>query len=262
MLLPTQRSLGIEGGGSLVGHGLEGSAEYIGRMLSTLFRQLSDAIPSQCLVCRRWPARPVCEGCARRFAQPQPRCRTCALPVPGSVLQCGACLRQAPPLDACLAAVGYAYPWSSLIIDFKFQAQTGYAASLALLMRSAPWVEPALDAASALIPMPLSRQRLQDRGYNQAELLARQLAPAKVRDNLLLRVRDTPAQSALPREERMRNVQGAFAIEPLKSAQLRGARLVLVDDVMTSGASLHAAALTLKAAGASQVSALVLARTE
>ena len=238
------------------------SQEYIGRMLSTLFRRLSGAIPSQCLVCRRWPARPVCEACASRFAQPRHRCRTCALPVPESVLQCGACLRSTPPLDACLAAVDYTYPWSSLIVDFKFQAQTGYAESLALLMRSAPWVEPALEAASALIPMPMSRQRLQGRGYNQAELLARQLAPAKVRKDLLLRVRDTPAQSSLTREERMRSVQGAFAIEPMKNTQVQGARLVLVDDVMTSGASLYAAATVLRAAGASQITALVLARTE
>lgn len=231
-------------------------------MLLPLFRRFASALPSQCLVCRRWPARPVCEACAGRFAQPRHRCRTCALPVPDSVFQCGACLREPPALDACLAAVDYAYPWSSLIVDFKFQTQTGYAEPLALMMRSAPWVEPALDAADILVPMPLSRQRLQSRGYNQADLLARQLAPNKVRNQLLLRIRDTPAQSSLPRKERLHSVRDAFAVEPLASTPLQGARLVLVDDVMTSGASLHAAARVLRSAGASHITALVIARTE
>ncbi len=110
--------------------------------------------------------------------------------------------------------------------------------------------------------MPLSRQRLQQRGYNQAWELARQLAPGKASPDLLLRIRDTPPQSALPRAERLRNVKAAFAVDPLRQTEVRGKRVVLMDDVMTSGASLFAAAQALRDAGAAHITGLVLARTE
>ncbi len=221
-----------------------------------------DALPSQCQVCHAWPAQPVCEACVNRFAQPQPRCQTCALPVPTGVRQCGACLKSPPPLDSCLAAVSYAYPWSDLIVGYKFHSHPGRAGVFALLLRSTPWVEPALDAADAVLPMPLSKARLQTRGFNQALTLARQLAPDKTDHRLLLRIKDTPPQSALKRTERLASVQDAFAVEPLLLKRLQGARLVLVDDVMTSGASLFAAARVLRAAGAAHITGLVIARTE
>ena len=231
-------------------------------MFRALIHGLSARLPSQCAVCHAWPAQPVCEDCVARFAQPQPRCRTCALPVPAGVLRCGACLSSAPPLDACLAAVPYTFPWGQLITRYKFGARPGWSAALALLLRSAPWVEPALEQADLLLPMPLSRQRLQERGYNQALELARHLAPAKVVPELLLRIRHTPPQSALKRSERLHNVRAAFAVDPLRSAELRDKRVVLLDDVMTSGASLFAAAQVLRQAGAAHITGLVLARTE
>jgi ComF family protein len=170
-------------------------------------------------------------------------------------------MRQHPALDACFAAVAYAYPWSGLVLDFKFHAQTGLAAALALLLRSAPWVEPALDGADLVLPMPLSRERLRARGFNQALLLARQLAPDKADSQLLLRLRDTPAQHTLGRTERLTSLAGAFAVDPLGFDRLRDARVVLVDDVMTSGASLFTAAQTLRQAGAVHITGLVIART-
>lgn len=231
-----------------------------------MLRRLIDRVthaPSRCEVCRAWPAQPVCEDCVARFAQPQPRCRRCALPVPAGVAECGACLKNPPPLDACHAAVTYAYPWAGLIGRYKFQGQPGWAGAFATLMRSAPWVEPALDQAHWVLPMPLSRQRLAERGFNQALEIARRLAPAaKVDAHLLLRVRDTAPQTALDRGQRMANVRDAFAPEPLRAHRLRGASVVLVDDVMTSGASLHGAARALRAAGAAHVTAVVFARTD
>lgn len=219
----------------------------------------------QCAVCRRWPARPLCDACVDRFAQPVPRCATCALPlagVTGGAARCGACLRQPPPLDRCIAAVTWAYPWSACVARYKFAGQAGWAATLASLTRNAPWVEPALDEADALIPMPLSAQRLRERGFNQALELSRRLSPAKTDPRTLLRIRDTVPQRALDRAGRLRNVHGAFAVEPSRAGRVRGRRLLLVDDVMTSGASLHAAAAALRQAGAAQVSALVFARTD
>lgn len=231
-------------------------------MFRDLLARACAAVPGQCAVCHAWPARPVCDACVARFAQPLPRCRTCALPLPAHLAQCPDCLRTPPPLDACLAAVSYAYPWSGCIAQFKFNQQPGWAATLATLLRSAPWVEPALDTCDLLVPMPLSRERLRERGFNQALVLARQLDATKTDATLLLRVRDTPAQSALDRAARLRNVQGAFLVDPLRAAAARGRRLVLVDDVMTSGASLHAAAQALRAAGAAHITALVVARTD
>jgi ComF family protein len=231
-------------------------------MLRQWIGGLAAALPGQCAVCRAWPAQPVCEQCVARFAQPAARCRRCALPVAAGVAECGRCLRSPPPLDACHAAVSYEFPWSALIGQFKFSGHAGWSRTFALLMRSAPWVEPSLERADLVLPMPLSTQRLAERGFNQSLALARALAPDKSAAGLLLKVRDTPAQSGLDRKERLRNVKGAFAIEPLRAQQLRGRDIVLVDDVMTSGASLFTAAQLLREAGARRVTALVLARTD
>ena len=231
-------------------------------MFRHLLQGLLAHLPSQCAVCRSWPSQTVCDACVGQFAQPQSRCQTCALPLAGSAYQCGACLRTLPPFDGCLTAVPYAYPWSNLVVTFKFQKHPAWARSFALLMASAPWVEPALEKADLLIPLPLSDQRLRWRGYNQAQVLAQALDAAKTRHGVLLRVKDTPPQSSLPRSERLANVRDAFAVDPLQVDQVRGKRLVLVDDVMTSGASLAAAARVLRQAGAAHITALVFARTE
>lgn len=211
-------------------------------MLTKLFTGLIHTLPSQCRVCHSWPAHPVCEDCVGQFAQPHQRCITCALPLPSGMLRCGACLKDPPPLDLCLTGVAYAYPWSSLIADFKFHAQSGLVHSLSTLLKASPWVEPALDAAHLLLPMPLSTSRLAERGYNQALLLARALNARKTRADILLRMQDTPAQHTLKRTQRLHVLDHAFAVDPLLAHHLKGACVVLVDDVMTTGASLHAAA--------------------
>jgi ComF family protein len=238
-----------------------GLNEYIDPMLSRSIERLMAALPSQCAVCRAWPAQPVCEACVGRFAQPQARCRRCALPIAPGVVECGRCLAQPLILDACHAAVAYEYPWSALIAQYKFNGQAGWARTFATLMRSTPWVEPALEQADLVLPMPLSAQRLAERGFNQALLLARALAPRKTDPALLHRVRHTAAQTALDRKHRLANVEGAFAVDPPRAGELPGKRVVLVDDVMTSGASLFSAAGALRQAGAASVTALVLART-
>jgi ComF family protein len=113
-----------------------------------------------------------------------------------------------------------------------------------------------------VLAMPLSRERLAQRGFNQALVLARALGPHKTDASLLLRVRHTPAQVELDRAARLANVAGAFAVEPLRAGHLKGKRVVVVDDVMTSGASVFGAAQVLRQAGAARVTALVLARTD
>ena len=176
-------------------------------------------------------------------------------------MQCGECILRPPPLDICLAALDYTWPWPDCIAQFKFNGETGWAATFAQLLARAPGIAPALAACAYVVPMPLAPARLRERGFNQALELARALAPAKVDATLLRRTRETPAQSGLARAKRLSNVRDAFAIDPARSAAIAGRSIVLIDDVMTSGASLFAAAEALRAAGAAPLVAIVLART-
>lgn len=183
---------------------------------------------------------------------------------------CADCVRQPPPLDQALAAVPYAYPWSGLIASYKFGEQHGWAAFFATLMLKSPGVPQAfanLEARDWVLALPLSAERLQTRGFNQAWELASALVRksqtrAKSDARLLLRVRHTRPQSQLKREARLTNLKGAFQLDPLRVAEVAGRRVVLVDDVMTSGASLFTAAQALREAGAAHITGVVLARTE
>lgn len=224
-------------------------------------RAFAGLVPSQCAVCHAWPAQRVCGACIARFAQPQRRCSTCALALPVDVPTCGICLRIPPPLDQCLAALNYGYPWAQAIGQFKFQGDPGWAGTLAALIRSMPGAEPALEAADLVLPIPLSRERLQERGFNQALLLARCLAPHKTDATVLLRVLPTPAQTQLTRAERLQNLHNALVVDPLQQAVVAGRRVVVIDDVMTTGATLHAAAQALRRAGAVHICGIVAART-
>ena len=254
------------------------STEYIGSMFRRLLehhlgpkaRSVISRLPSQCAVCRSWPSRGlVCEPCVTLFAQPVPRCTGCALVLSAFVTpgaperqRCGACLVTPPPLDRCLTAVSYAYPWNTCVTSYKFGSNPAWAATFALLLKSAPWIEPAIDQADLLIPVPLSAERLRERGFNQALELCKHLSAEKTNAQLLLRVKNTLTQSSLTRSERLKNVATAFAVDPLQAAQLQGKRIVLVDDVMTSGATLFAAAKALRQAQVSHITAMVFARTE
>jgi ComF family protein len=257
--------------------------EYIDPMLSGLITALSTdsawpSLASQCAVCRSWPTDPVCAPCTTRFRSEKPRCRTCALALPAGLSigpvppsdRCVACLKSPPPVDAALAAVSYAYPWSTLVARYKFGGHPGWANTFARLLLKAPSVPEALaalDSGDWILPMPLSPQRLEARGFNQAWQLVRALAAVsgckgRADASLLLRTRDTPPQTSLARRARLRNVDGAFAVEPLRLGAIENRRVLLVDDVMTSGASVFAAAHTLRRAGAAHITAIVIARTE
>ena len=248
------------------------------RLNPTSFRPWLSGLASQCAVCRSWPSRQVCPACVSRFSTAPTRCGTCALALPADLSMglrtvsaiCGACARQRPPLDGALAAVPYAFPWSTLISRYKFGEQPAWAGFFAELLLKAPGVPRAfaeMDERDWVIPLPLSARRLQTRGFNQAWELASALARqsqtrARAETGLLLRTRDTRPQSQLKREARLANVRGAFQLDPLRVAALQGRRVLLVDDVMTSGASMFAAAQALRDGGAAQITAVVLARTQ
>lgn len=240
-------------------------------------RGFNTGIASQCAVCRSWPARQVCEPCVARFAQPEARCNRCALALPADLSMglrtgpplCGACAVEPPPLDRAFAGVAYGYPWSTLVAGYKFGERHGWAGFFAGLLLQSPGLAQVfgeLEPEDWLLPIPLSNERLQARGFNQAWALCAALArqtrtSARPDARLLLRVRHTRPQSQLKRQERLANVKGAFQVDPLRAAELRGRRVLLVDDVMTSGASLYTAAQALRDAGAAHITAVVFART-
>ncbi|MBD3893453.1 ComF family protein [Hydrogenophaga sp.] len=244
--------------------------------LAPLWKRLSSAVPSSCQICGRWPAQAICPACEQRFGAPRPRCRTCALaladaPAFAALDQCGACLTPTDPLPlhACVAAVDYAYPWDALIARFKFQGEAGWAVPMAALLLQQPPAQQLLAQANLLVPVPLTPARLAQRGYNQAWELVKAIrrsagpraAAAQPVADALLRVGQTADQHQLPRAQRLRNLQQAFIAHPQRLDRLHAAHVLLVDDVVTTGATLHSAAQALRQGGAERVSALVFART-
>jgi len=221
-------------------------------------------LPGLCVVCRDWCRHSLCEACLQRFAPLQPRCAACARTMPLAVPRCGECTRQASGFERCITGADYVAPWNELIAGFKFHRKTELAAALcALLWRGVNAaggpVPPAL-----LLPVPLSSERLRERGYSQAWELTRRLArrlrlPARA--DVLQRSRDTPHQIGMSRVEREHNLRDAFWIEPAQRARLLDAHVALIDDVLTTGATAHAAALALTRAGAARVDVWVVART-
>jgi len=225
-------------------------------------------LPSQCAVCRQWGGERVCSDCLARFAQPVPRCTRCALDVPPGVRVCGACLAAPPPFERSLAALDYAFPWDGLITRFKFHDGLDLAGMFVQRMLVAHSADraahPDAPQPTWLLPVPLSAGRVRERGYNQAWELARRLARAlrcPADAGLLLRVKDTLHQVALPVERRAANVRGAFAVEPRRRDELRGRVVAVVDDVVTSGATAAEIGRVLLQAGAAQVHVWTLART-
>jgi ComF family protein len=220
-------------------------------------------LPSQCAVCRGWSRQRLCEACTERYAARRPRCRRCAIGVPAAVPVCGACLTQAPPFDRTIAAVDYAHPWDELVRRFKFDACLDLADVLAQRLLDAVRRSDA-PRPDWLLPVPVAAGRLRERGYNQAWELARRVArglPCATDARLLLRMKDTPHQLALPPGERAANVRGAFALEPRRRAEVAGRGVAVLDDVMTTGATASEIARTLLQAGAHSVQVWVLART-
>lgn len=230
-------------------------------LASPLGRWLT-AWPQPCAVCRRWQADRACVDCIARFARPRHRCVRCAMPLAADVTTCGACLRHPPSVGRTLVAVDYRSPWDGLIASFKFHRRPGLAALFAQRLEQAVTAQ-GVPPDCIVIPVPLSEARLRERGYNQSWEIARRLGRRlhlPVEAQLLCRLVDTAHQVGLPREQRLANVAQAFAVDPLRGGQLSGRHVALVDDVMTTGATIEAAAHAVLQAGAVGVEAWVVAR--
>ena len=216
--------------------------------------------PSRCLVCgeRGHARRDLCQPCAEALPWNRSACAHCALPLPVDAGQrCGHCLRHASPLHVTHAACVYAFPVDHLLPRFKFHRDLAAGRLLAQLMAD---TFGAHERPQALVPIPLHRNRLRARGYDQALELARPLARAlriPLCADRLQRIRATSAQSELSASARHRNLRGAFGV---RMGSVLPTHVALIDDVMTTGATLHAAAKALHRAGVARVDAWVCAR--
>lgn len=229
------------------------------RILPRLQRLLSFALlPPRCLLCGE-PAQEMdlCAACIAALPCNTVACPRCALPLPHPAPACGRCLTQPPPLSNCITPWLYADGVARLLPRFKFHHDLACGQVLVQLAAAqlAQW--PGWAGVNRVVPLPLHPTRLGRRGYNQALELARPLArqhALRLDPGLLQRQRATAPQTDLDAAARRRNLRGAFRARPCDGVVL------LVDDVITTGATLHEAARTLLRAGAHEVRALALAR--
>ena len=213
-------------------------------------------LPQHCLLCTADATqRPVCDACFNHLpVLTAVRCPQCATPTPRGEI-CGACLAEPPAFDTVTATYQYAWPLTTLIQQFKYSGNLALAHVLAESMAVAERAP-----VDLIVPMPLGPARLRERGFNQALELAR-FAGTQTRIPIIVgacrRVDDRPPQASLPWRERAKNIRGAFVY----NADLSGKKIAVVDDVMTTGATMHEIARTLRKAGAVEVHGWVVART-
>ena len=217
---------------------------------------LGKLLAQDCLLCAAASDDQIlCPACAAELPRRQEaHCPRCALPTPGGEI-CGQCLSKPPHFDATLAAYSYDFPLDKLVQSFKY----GHRLALGAYFGRQLAVLAEKTAADLIIPLPLHPLRLRQRGFNQALELARPVGQAlhlPIDSSSCRRIRNTQAQATLAWRERTKNIRGAFHC----TADLSDQRIILVDDVMTTGASLDECARTLKLHGATAVTVLVVAR--
>ncbi|WP_109126247.1 ComF family protein [Dyella sp. C11] len=216
-------------------------------------------LPFRCLLCGAAgdEGRDLCRDCAHELPRNRICCARCALPLPEPAAQCGQCQRRAPPWDAAWVPFRYAWPLDRLESRFKFSADLASGRVLSALWLREP---PPSALPACIVPVPLHAGRLRERGYNQVAELAKALSRhfgVRWDMSALTRVRATSAQTELGAPGRRRNVRGAFMADSRESWP---AHVALLDDVMTTGATLAECTRQLKRAGVQRVDVWALAR--
>ncbi|HEY5896981.1 MAG TPA: ComF family protein [Burkholderiales bacterium] len=223
------------------------------KLASLPLRVTSFLFGGNCFICRGASRALLCTACEADLpCLAAPLCPRCALPTPAAAV-CGRCLAEQPAYDATIAAFAYDFPADALVHALKFRGELALAALLGGLLGRRLGNE----GVDHVVPVPLAPRRLRERGYNQAVEIARHLGKGAPEVSLCERTRDAAPQMELPYAERQRNVRGSFRC----TRELIGARVAVVDDVMTTGATLDEMARTLKRAGAIHVVNWVVART-
>lgn len=219
-------------------------------------------LPHHCLLCNQQNVNArLCQGCRRDLPWLGPACRRCALPLPMAVESCGHCLSKSPSFDYCRAAFCYASPVDRLIGQLKNQGRLSAGRLLCDLLVDGIHASAAPTSMPDLIaPVPLHWQRQLKRGFNQASFIAERLAgELNIRLTAIAkRHHATPKQQQLNRKQRLQNLRNAFVID---AARVADRHVVIVDDVITTGATAEALSRQLKQAGARQVDVWALART-
>ncbi|MBB5207651.1 ComF family protein [Chiayiivirga flava] len=228
-------------------------------MLGESFARVGAALlPPRCLVCGAAGAdADLCAACRGELPWNRACCARCALPLPAPAPDCGICQRRPPGFAATVAPLLYAAPVDRLLTRFKFHADLASGRLLADVLGAA--LAGRVQGLDFIVPVPLHRRRLAQRGYNQTLELARPVARRlglRLAPGLLHRTRATAAQSELDGAARRRNVRGAFAA----AGDLSGARILLLDDVVTTTTTVREAAATLLDAGAAVVHVGAVAR--
>lgn len=221
------------------------------------FKSLMPHWREPCFLCGELTdARTLCCGCRESLPHHRaPACPQCALPTSDGET-CGRCLRKPPRFDRTVAALAYEFPADVMIGRLKYSNALALAPLLAELLA----VRLADERVDLILPTPLSKARLRERGFNQAAEIGRRVGRnlgVEFAVDGCRKIRDSAPQVSLPWDERARNVLGAFACD----LDLCGQRVALVDDVMTTGATLNELARAVRARGAAHVSAWVVART-
>lgn len=223
-------------------------------------------INQACLLCDALTDQPyaLCACCELELPWLDDQCRICALPLPMRDLTCGQCRRKRPAFKQVQALWHYGFPVDALITRFKHNRQWPLGRLLAELQSNSLQnrFEQGLPRPDLLLPVPMARGRLRQRGFNQAAMLARWLSAhlhIPCDEQSLQRPHESRAQQALGAKDRQRNLREAFTLG--RTAALEGLHLALVDDVMTTGATAQAVASLLRQAGASRVDVYCLART-
>ncbi|MDO5090563.1 MAG: ComF family protein [Cardiobacteriaceae bacterium] len=209
--------------------------------------------PRRCALCAA-QGEYLCAQCAARCPEMGTHCRTCARAMAEAGRQCGACLRRPPAIDTLHVRWHYRDWVRDLVLGGKYQGKKGCLLALGEGMRA---LLPQVDEVDVVVPMPMSRRRLWQRGFNQTDILAAVLARTlgvRVDKRLLFKMHRPPQSRLNTHDARRRNIRAAFVCEKLPPA-----RVLLVDDVSTSGATLNEAAKMLKRAGAQRVHGIVAA---
>jgi len=226
-------------------------------------------LPSPCLACSEPVFEPrdslgLCPNCRERLVRwPIQSCSVCGCGLQGVDLptgyRCGGCRKHAPPYDRALSAWAYQPPLDAVLMGLKFQRLEYLGGHLARLM--APLLRSEIGSVDMVVPIPLHWSRYLKRGYNQAAAIAKPLAVELGLPVVsgLRRRRSTPPQTRLSRSSRQSNLRRAFAVR--RTVLEPGARVLLVDDVLTTGTTLATAAASLRQAGASSVTVVAAART-
>lgn len=233
--------------------------------LARLPAAVSSLLPCHCVLCGGPSAGALCADCDDHYFRfSATRCPQCGIAAPGctGAINCAACLRRSPAFDATIVVTDYAPPVDQLVLALKFGRQLALAPALARLLKRA-FDEAGATRPDMLIAVPLGSARLAERGFNQSLEIARTLSKAlalPLEKRGLVRTRETLPQSLLPPNERRKNVKRAFSLDHRMLDKIRGRHVALVDDVMTTGETLHEAAATLKRFGAARITNFVFAR--